>query len=196
MPIPTPKPGAQTQALSELPLDHEALGVRLTQADFARLIGCTRAHVSGLVSRRIIPTRPGGRIEPNEAVAALLRRDPDQNRLKVLVDIRRQLDDAEHRALTASEQAARLRQELQVCDAARKQLERAALEAEYAFDLLINGLAELVATDDPLQLAFDKAIDFALDTSESATDQELRAAKASKYAEPILPEAAPRSPTP
>jgi len=148
MATPVPKPGAMSRALTQLPLDLSELPVRLTQADFARLIGCSRAHVSGLVSRQVIPVKPGGKIDPSEAFAALLQRDPDVNRLKVLIDIRRQIDEAKAEAAEARELAAQGQARLDEMEGLAGRLCGLALRESRRFGAMIECLYDLFPNDD------------------------------------------------
>lgn len=80
------------------PSDSSPSPVRLTQSDTARLLGCSRQHISTLVKSGRVPCFPDGRLDPNAVVSTLLQGDPATVRMKALTDIRRRIEDAEARA--------------------------------------------------------------------------------------------------
>ena len=183
MAAPVQKPGEHRRLLTDLPLDLSEIPIRLTQADTARLLGCSRAWISGLVSRGTIPTRAGGKIDPSEAVAALLRADPDQHRLKALVEIRARIDDAEARAAkahsiadqaqVAAAQATRSLAELRghIVTVTRK-----LMEAERRIDVLVEEFEFLLddeTRDEELMTALERAFDRAAAATDGALFEHL-----------------------
>lgn len=84
------------------PPDSTTKPIRLTQSDTARLLGCSRQHISALVKSERVPCFPDGRLDPSAFVSELLQQDPKTVRLKALVDIRRRIEDAEARAHDAT----------------------------------------------------------------------------------------------
>ena len=163
MAVPIQKTGAQTSMLSSLAIQETGLGFRLKQADFAKLLGCSRAYVCELIQKGIIPTERGGKIDPDRAVTSLLKRQPNASRLRFLVQIRTEIDEARSAAAAA-------RADLEAAQRLITRLTRSLLEAERRFDLLVAGLPD----DEFIELLIDSAFD----QSRAATDNELLAALA------------------
>ncbi|MBK8286310.1 MAG: hypothetical protein IPK97_16335 [Ahniella sp.] len=90
-------------------------GLRVRQCDFARLIGVSKAAVSGYIRRGLID-RPGpdGRLDPVAASAQLLKRgDPVRLRAPLLRRAAESVADAQGRADTMSAHVDRLTAELE-----------------------------------------------------------------------------------
>ena len=151
--------------LGELPIPWDELPIAVRQADLARLLGTSRMWVSELVQRQVIPTRPNGRIDPNAAVAALLKRDASAHRLKVLTSIRRQLDDAEARAVAAEAVAKQAAARLAAIEADLGRLVALAKRESRWASALIDETAALLEGNEELNLAFDDVCDRALETA-------------------------------
>jgi hypothetical protein len=163
MAAPRQKPGETARLLRDLPLDLGELPIRLTQADFARLCGCSRARVSQWVSAGTIPTKPGGKIDPSEAFAALLRHDRDTAKLRVLHNVRREIDEAEARAVAAEAVALKAAERLAAIEADLLALVEMALAESRLASALIDETAALAGDDDALEQAHDAAVDRAFE---------------------------------
>ena len=88
------------------------MGFRITRADLAKLLGCSRAYVTELVDKGVVPIERNGRIDPDRAVRELLRRQPNGGRLRFLIGIRHEIDEAHTRADQAQAAAAQATQSL------------------------------------------------------------------------------------
>jgi hypothetical protein len=159
---PRQKPGETSRLLNDLPLDVGELGVRLTQADFARLCGCSRARVSQWVQKGMVPVTASGRIDPSAGFAALLRHDRDHARLRVLHDVRRRIDDAEARAAAAEAHATKAIARLALIESRLLPLVELALHESRLVSALVDETAAL-AEGEAKELAHDAAIDRAFE---------------------------------
>ena len=65
--------------------DAEMQGIRVTRAEFSRLMGCSKQAVTDWVKSGRVVVGPDGRFDPRQAVASLMRTgDPARIRAKVL----------------------------------------------------------------------------------------------------------------
>jgi hypothetical protein len=145
------------------PPDPSPRPVRLTQSDTARLLGCSRQHISTLVKSGRVPCFPDGRLDPSAVVSALLQGDPATVRLKALVDIRRRIEDAEARAHDATGERDRMAERLAELAGGFRELARRYVESESWLNRFRDRLdadAEIgceFLTEELLDLAFDAA---------------------------------------
>ena len=87
-------------ALLELLSSEEEIraGIRVTRAEFARMMGCSRQAVTDWVKSGRLTVGPDGRFDPRQAVASLLRTgDPARIRAKVLEPLVRDIGLRERR---------------------------------------------------------------------------------------------------
>jgi len=182
---PRQETGAAMRMLSELPLEQTCLGFRVTRADLARMLGCSRAYVTSLVEKGIIPVERNGRINPDTAVRALLRQQPTGGRLKYLVQIRAEIDEAHAARQAAEERASSLAEEGERLRDLLRPIVRELLEASARLDHLTEELGPLL-TDDELERALDAAFERAC----RATDADLLAHLDDDIAD-MLPELLP-----
>lgn len=89
---------APTLAGKTLPLgllssdDEQRAGIRVTRAEFAKMMGCSRQAVTDWVQAGRIAVGADGRFDPRQAVTSLLRTgDPSRIRAKVLEPLTREL---------------------------------------------------------------------------------------------------------
>lgn len=112
MPTLDPEKAKLAKLLSgpSLPFDPEQMSfVRLRQADFARLMGVSRATVCQWVKSGRITARLDGTIDPNKAVGELLKdSDIKTARSKVLHAIHAEVRDTNERAALALAELGRL----------------------------------------------------------------------------------------
>jgi small-conductance mechanosensitive channel len=95
------------------PAEMDRSGLRLTRAEFARFLGCSKQAVGEWVTAGKITLGVDGRLDPRQAVAQLLRNsDPARLRTKVLAPLvrdlgahRRQIAELEARLAAAEERA-------------------------------------------------------------------------------------------
>jgi hypothetical protein len=74
------------------PAEMDRCGLRLTRAEFARLLGCSKQSVGEWVAAGKITLGTDGRLDPRQAVAQLLRNsDPARLRAKVLAPLVREV---------------------------------------------------------------------------------------------------------
>lgn len=75
--------------------DELRAGIRVTRAEFSRMMGCSRQAVSDWVNTGRVTVGADGRFDPRQAVASLLKTgDPSRIRAKVLEPL---VKDIEHR---------------------------------------------------------------------------------------------------
>lgn len=76
----------------------ERAGIRVTRAEFSRMMGCSRQCVTDWVQSRRIVVGADGRFDPRQAVASLLRTgDPARIRAKVLEPLVRDIGQRDRR---------------------------------------------------------------------------------------------------
>ena len=167
-----------------LPLEIDQAEIALRQADVARLFGITRQRVSQLVSRGQLTTRPDGKINPSTAAAELLKSDAPQARSKILVAIRRQIDEATARA----DQAQATARDANACLAVQREritaLVREVLEANHRLDVMVEEL-EAALGESADELIYD-AMDAAFRRARAASDAELFAALSDDNLVPLI----------
>lgn len=140
------------------------LPVRITSADFARLIGCTSARVCQMKKSGLIPVAPNGRIDPSAAITALIRKEREGAQLRVLPELREKLRDADERVGAALAAVQRAEQQRDQANEARlaaerdqARLARIAVELEYALELL-----RPTAGNRPVDRSIERAMNAAL----------------------------------
>ncbi|RMG32528.1 MAG: hypothetical protein D6720_13150 [Gammaproteobacteria bacterium] len=169
--------GADSAALT-LPFDpEEVAGVRLRQAEIARLFGVTPAAVSQWVKRGKISTFPDGRIDPNRA-ARELAKNCDLNRLraKPFRPLRQELEQLRERVRDLRQERAALietRQALEdrLADALAALGEQAAwldLFLEAVRRMTLPRAADAEAFQAAVQEAFDAAGEVVLSLDRAA----------------------------
>ena len=196
---PEQKTGSTSAMLSTLPLEQTGLGFRVTRADLAKLLGCSRAYVTELVDKGVIPIERNGRIDPDRAVRELLRRQPNGGRLRFLVSIRHEIDEARTRADLAQATAAKASRSLAQLRGHVVTVTRKLMEAERRIDALVEEFEFLLddeSREDEVLDALDRAFTRAASTSDAAlfehlveSDEELAALVAA-----IRPDLAPPPP--
>lgn len=95
------------------PGEIDRFGIRVTRAEFARLLGCSKQAVGEWVTAGKITLGADGRLDPRQAVAQLLRNsDPARLRARVLaplvrdvVALQRRIAELEARLTAAEERA-------------------------------------------------------------------------------------------
>lgn len=119
------------------PAEMDRSGLRLTRAEFARFLGCSKQAVGEWVTAGKITLGADGRLDPRQAVTQLLRNsDPARLRAKVLAPLvrdlgahQRQIAELEARLAAAEERAEFV--EAEAGEAAELK-ERAAYERRFA----------------------------------------------------------------
>ncbi|NVZ09526.1 hypothetical protein HW932_09645 [Allochromatium humboldtianum] len=161
--------------LASLPLEQTGLGFRITRADLAKLLGCSRAYVTELVDKGVVPIERNGRIDPDRAVRELLRRQPNGGRLRFLVSIRHEIDEAHARAQQAQEAATQATTSLAELRKLITPLTRALLESERRLDLLLEELDPVLGEsyDDEISNSLDSAFTRAASTSNAGLFEHL-----------------------
>lgn len=96
----------KTLSLSLLSSDDEQrAGIRVTRAEFAKMMGCSRQAVTDWVQAGRIAVGADGRFDPRQAVTSLLRTgNPSRIRAKVLEPLTRELGAMAHRIGELEEQ--------------------------------------------------------------------------------------------
>lgn len=85
--------------------DEQRAGIRVTRAEFAKMMGCSRQAVTDWVQAGRIAVGADGRFDPRQAVTSLLRTgDPSRIRAKVLEPLTRELGAMTHRIGELEEQ--------------------------------------------------------------------------------------------
>lgn len=173
---PEQKTGSASKMLASLPLEQTGLGFRVTRADLAKLLGCSRAYVTELVDKGIIPIEKNGRIDPDRAVRELLRRQPNGGRLRFLIGIRHEIDEARARADQAQAAAAKASRILAQLRGHVVTMTRKLMEAERRIDVLVEEI-ELMLDDETqneeIMDALDRAFTRAASTSDAALFEHL-----------------------
>ena len=78
--------------------DEQRAGIRVTRAEFAKMMECSRQAVTDWVQSGRIAVGADGRFDPRQAVTSLLRTgDPSRIRAKVLEPLTRELGAMTHR---------------------------------------------------------------------------------------------------
>ena len=110
--------------------EHEILaGIRVTRAQFARMIGCSRQSVTEWVQAGRLTVGPDGRFDPCKAVADLLRTgDPAKLRVlalrpavEELARSRNRIADLEVALQKSTSEAAALREDRDFCEASGRE---------------------------------------------------------------------------
>jgi predicted transcriptional regulator len=149
--------------------------VRIRQADFARLMGVTRPAVCQWVRSGRITTNLDGTLDPNRAVAELLRTvDMKTARPKVLHVIRAEIEEAHERAAQAVAERDRCIQHLDELRAALRLVTRRWLEAETWLNGFEAAVQEAIAIPDDVR---DQIREQTLEVALSAPLADLSAGK-------------------
>ncbi|MTW22803.1 hypothetical protein [Allochromatium palmeri] len=172
---PEQKNGAASKMLAALPIEQTGLGFRVSRADMARMIGASRSYITELVGKGIIPIEKNGRIDPDRAVRELLRRQPNGGRLRFLIDVRREIDEANTRADQAQAAAAQATNSLADLRAHIVTVTRKLMESERRIDVLIEEIELMLddARDEEVMDALGRAFDRAASSSDDALIEHL-----------------------
>lgn len=103
--------------------DEQRAGIRVTRAEFAKMMGCSRQAVTDWVQAGRIAVGADGRFDPRQAVSSLLRTgNPSRIRAKVLEPLTSELGAMTHRI-------GELEEQLQVANARITELESDLVDA-------------------------------------------------------------------
>lgn len=133
-------------------------GLRLTQAELARLLGCSKQSVSKWISSEKVTLGADGRVDPRQAVAQLLRNsNPTRLRAKVLAPLLGSVEALRRRIAELEAEVARWQEDAEFHEGVSMELaglvndmhhrfaeERdllAAMPAEKVVDIVIDWLA-------------------------------------------------------
>lgn len=100
------------------PAEMDRSGLRLTRAEFARFLGCSKQAVGEWVTAGKITLGADGRLDPRQAVAQLLRNsDPARLRAKVLAPLVRDLGTHQRRIAELEARLAAAEERAEFCEA-------------------------------------------------------------------------------
>ena len=134
----TPILAGKTIPLSLLSSDDEQrAGIRVTRAEFSKMMGCSRQAVTDWVQSGRISVGADGRFDPRQAVTSLLRTgDPSRIRAKVLEPLTRELGAMSNRISGLEEQLALADEEI-----------RFQMESADGFSEVFSRLESLIADE-------------------------------------------------
>ena len=137
------------------------LGLRVTRAQFSRMVGVSRTQVTRWVQAGLIAVAPDNTFDPHKAYRRLIEHlDPTRTRIHLVQSVAQEMADLRAAAKRAGDEAAEWRARAEVMESGWREMDRA---VELLLERIIDAWDELAALPVPRrQPRLDELLDEAI----------------------------------